>query len=238
MPWIYLIAILFYTVRRAKSEENPQEKRKHLLIGALPLLLMACGLIQMRFPYTPIYCFGCLILMLLFYIQAIENRISLDPLTNLNNRGQLQRYLSQKSNLRQEGRLTFVDMLDINDFKTINDSYGHAEGDNALIIVADSLKNVVNRHNMPSFLGRYGGDEFILILHPSNREEAEEITREIREEIKQNVTERKTPYRLTVGIGCEELRDAQDDIESCLRRADRKLYQDKAAGKSQSRQAG
>ena len=61
--------------------------------------------------------------------QLKYDQVSTDPLTKLNNRGQLVRYVSQESNLRIEGRQTYIIMMDINYFKKINDTYGHAEGD-------------------------------------------------------------------------------------------------------------
>ena len=166
-----------------------------------------------------------LILMLLLYIQSIELRISTDPLTQLNNRGQLMRYTSQKSNLYVEGRLTVVVMMDIDSFKAINDKYGHAEGDRALVIIADALNTAVNKCSMPSFLSRYGGDEFILILHPVAMEETDRLVCEIRDEIA--LAERDTPFSLSISVGCDQLGGVQDSIQSCIRRADKKLYLDK-----------
>ena len=101
----------------------------------------------------------------------------------LNNRRQLERYCGQRGNLYLDNRRTVVVMMDINKFKTINDTYGHAEGDKALIAVSDALKKVVNRHSMPSFLCRYGGDEFILIAHPQSISEIDALISEIRGEI-------------------------------------------------------
>ena len=184
VPDIYMIAILFYTITRARKEEKASEKKKHLFIGFFPLMVTVGGLVQsVLLPYMPIYCFTCLILMLVFYIDSIEQRVSLDPLTGLNNRGQMIRYCSQRSNLYMDNRMTVVIMMDIDRFKSINDTYGHAEGDKALIVVADALKKTVNRHSMPSFLCRYGGDEFILIIHPVKMEETAELITEIRDEI-------------------------------------------------------
>jgi len=168
VPDLYMILILFYTIRRAHREENPAERRKHLFIGALPLMVSVAGLLgEMINPYAPVFCFASLILMLIFYIEAVELRVSQDPFTRLNNRGQLERYCGQRGNLYLDNRRTVVVMMDIDKFKIINDTHGHAEGDRALITVSDALKKVVNRHSMPSFLCRYGGDEFILIAHPN-----------------------------------------------------------------------
>lgn len=233
VPCLYISAVLFYTMRKARHEDNPIEKRKHRLIGFFPLMVIAGGLLQILvLSSTPIFCYCCTLLMLWFYIQSMETQISMDPLTKLNNREQLMRYVSQKSNLRIEGKLTFVIMFDLNDFKTINDTYGHAEGDRALIIMADSLKKAVNKYGMPCFLGRYGGDEFILIAHPVNRSEIDSLVGEIRLQIEARCKAEGTPYILSVGAGCDELTDEKDTFQKCMQRADQNLYLDKAQSKA------
>ena len=238
VPDIYIVAILFYALRKAKVEENPIEKRKHFFIGFFPLLVIIGGLIQeVYLPHTPIYCFVVMIMLLIFYIQSLDARISIDPLTKLNNRGQLMLYISQKSNLRMEGRLTFVVMIDVNDFKLINDTYGHAEGDRALILIANSLRQAVRGHSMPIFLGRYGGDEFILVAHPANGQEMTALIREIREQIADCFRTAQTPYILSAGIGSDELMAEPDSFAKCQQRADQKLYLDKKHCKMQRQSA-
>ena len=229
VPDIYICAVLFYTIRKAKHEESRAEKKKHLFLGFFPLMVSIGGIIEtVFFPNLPIYCSTCLILMLLFYIQALELRISADPLTGLNNRGQLERYISQRTNLYQENRRTVVAMMDIDHFKTINDTYGHAEGDKALVAVADALKKVTSTHSMPMFAGRYGGDEFILIMHPRQDEETETIIREIREAFSMY----QAPFKLSVSVGWDELAGEKDLIRDCIERADQKLYLSKKASQA------
>lgn len=226
VPDIYIMAVLVYTMSRAKTEINPQEKRRHLYIGLFPVSVVLCGLVEiLLLPNTPVFCFSCTILMLIFYIQSMEQQISMDPLTRLNNRAQLLRYVSQEANTR--GRKTFVIMIDVNDFKGINDNYGHSEGDRALVLIADALKDVTKNHSMPSFLGRYGGDEFIIIAHPANEAELAPLIKEIREKIDQKNREANAPYTVSVGIGCDEFLGGQDTFQKCLQRADHKLYLDK-----------
>ena len=228
VPDIYIVAILFYALRKARVEENPIEKRKHFFIGFFPLLVVIGGLIQETFlPHTPIYCFVVMIMLLIFYIQSLDARISIDPLTKLNNRGQLLFYISQKSNLRMEGRPTFVVMIDVNDFKLINDTYGHAEGDRALILISDALRRAVRARSMPIFLGRYGGDEFILIAHPTDEQELIALVREIRGQIADSFKKSEVPYTLSAGIGYDELQGEPDTFPKCMQRADHKLYLDK-----------
>ena len=228
VPIIYILAVVFYTVRLTIHEENAVEKRRHLYIGLFPLLVVIGGLAQLvLLPNTPIFCFACTILMLIFYIQSMDRQISADPLTKLNNRGQLLRYVSQKANFHMEGRRTFVVMMDVNDFKKINDTYGHAEGDRALMLLADALRSVVRSRSMPVFLGRYGGDEFILIAHPADETEIETLVGEIRAQIQAKCAEAETPYLLSVGIGYDELLQGSDSFQKCQQRADHKLYLDK-----------
>ena len=236
VPYIYIVAMILYTMTRARNVENPIEKRRHLYIGLFPLMVIAGGMVQLRLlPSTPIFCFSCTILMLIFYIQSMERQISIDPLTKLNNRGQLIRYISQKTNLFRYNYLTYVIMIDVNNFKSINDNYGHAEGDKALVIIADSLRQVISSRNMPVFLGRYGGDEFILIVHPGKEDELGSLIKEIRSQIEDSCRTSETPYILSVGVGYDELKRSQDTIQKCIQRADKKLYQDKAFQKMRAR---
>ena len=237
-PYINIIAIIFFTMKKAKDERNPIEKRKHLYIGLFPLMVIAGGLVEMLLmPDTPIFCFSSTILMLLIYIQSMEAQISLDPLTQLNNRGQLMRYVSQRSNLYRADRATYVIMLDINDFKAINDNFGHAEGDRALTITAGALKKAISRHSMPAFLGRYGGDEFILIIHPESENDPTTLIAEIRERIESDCLSDGTPYIISISAGYDKLISEQDSFQQCIQRADHKLYLDKEYSKLRGRSA-
>ena len=229
IPNIYIIAVLVYTIRKAAGEKNPLEKKKHLYIGGFPIMAIAGGLLQMvLMPELPIFCFASTILMLIFYIKSMDSRISTDPLTNLNNRGQLLRYVSQESNLFTEGRNTFIVMMDINDFKKINDTYGHSEGDSALVIISSAITSVIRNHHMPIFLARYGGDEFILIVRPVDEAEMDALISDVRESIIKKCEDENKPYRISVGIGIDKLLRSEDDaFARSLKRADDRMYENK-----------
>ena len=232
VPIIYIVAILGYTMKRAIAAESLIERRNHLVVGLFPLLVVFGGLAQVIvMSETPIFCFSSTILMLIFYIGSMKIQISTDPLTGLNNRGQLANYVTQKSNIHHENRLTIVIMLDINDFKLINDTYGHAEGDRALILVSNALKEVVRNHSIPMFLARYGGDEFILVAHPTSESEIDAIICEIRERIEARCRMEGTPYTISIGAGYDKLAGETDTFQKCMQRADEKLYEDKARQK-------
>ena len=119
-------------------------------------------------------------------------------------------------------------MLDIDRFKEINDTCGHAEGDRALILVAEALRQVCGRVNCPIFLGRYGGDEFtVFIQNPEDGDLPEQVAEIIRSAIAEKQQENHLLYNLQVSIGFDALQDRNDTVEACLVRADEKLYEDK-----------
>lgn len=232
VPCVYIVVVVVYTLRRARVEESPLERKRHLFIGFFPLMVIAGGLFQILvLPETPIFCFCCAILMLVFFINSMDAQISTDPLTSLNNRGQLLHYTSQRANMYRDGRRTFVVMFDINDFKVVNDTYGHAEGDRALLIVAEALKGVVKNHSTPMFLARFGGDEFILIVHAAVGEEIDPLIAEIRGLIEAKCRAYQTPYMLSIGAGWNEWAGRDDTFQKCMQRADERLYADKAVQK-------
>lgn len=230
VPLFYIIALLVYTIRQAVVTKSPVRRKQYLYVGLFPLTVVFGGLLQIIvLPDTPIFCFACTIMMSIFHIALMENKISLDPLTGLNNRGQLLRYVSIDSSLRREHRRTLVYMIDINKFKQLNDRYGHPEGDRALVLVADSLKYTGNNLNMPVFIARYGGDEFIVIAHPEEGRDIPSFEQMLRSRLTAACRANGAPYLLEVGIGCDELDPKPDTFQACLSRADQKLYKDKAA---------
>ena len=228
VPIIYIISSLVYSLRRVKGETNADEKRKHLSVGLFPLIVIVGGLAQILLlnGESALFCSCCTVFMLIFYIQSMEKQISVDPLTGLNNRGQLSRYLSQSSGAHKDAT-TFILMIDVNDFKRINDTFGHAEGDRALVIVAGALKQIVDGRNFPTFLGRYGGDEFILIAHTASEKEIERMIVEIRQRIEEDCFLQQTPYVIFVGIGYDKVGGDSDTFQKCISRADDNLYLDK-----------
>jgi diguanylate cyclase (GGDEF)-like protein len=124
-------------------------------------------------------------------------------------------------------------MIDANDFKKINDSYGHAEGDHALTLIAEALKKAIVIMKEAPFLARYGGDEFIIIACTEDEAELSVLREEIRRCLREVCQEDATPYRLSVAVGYDEL-GWGEPFAACQQRADQKLYEDKSREKAES----
>ena len=225
-PLTYLLVTFVISMIQARKARMYAERRLCLQIGIFPLVIALFGVLQLTMLNAPLFCFGCTINMLLFYLNNTADQISVDPLTRLNNRNQLHHYLSQDAAHRANGLREFVVMVDANDFKQINDTYGHAEGDRALILIADALKDAIRILKEAPFLARYGGDEFILIVRTSDESELPALRREIRRRLREACEKEATPYTLSVAVGYDEL-GADEPFTACQQRADRKLYADK-----------
>ena len=226
VPSLYLIAGFIFSVAYAFRSVLREEKRRYLVIGSVPFGVMAFGMIQVVALNAPTFCFGCTIMWLWFYIQNTKALISVDDLTHLNNRGQINRYLEQ-IRYSEDSRVIIL-MIDIDKFKGINDRYGHAEGDRALVIVSDALRQTCDQINASVFLGRYGGDEFtIIIQNPKDEDHTERLITLLRNNLAEKQQENSLPYELDVSIGYDEVTDGNDSVYACMTRADEKLYIDK-----------
>lgn len=123
-----------------------------------------------------------------------------------------------------------VMMIDIDHFKRINDTYGHAAGDQVLQIFVEAIQEVIRSTD---FLGRVGGEEFALLLPDTPLKSALHLAERIRERIT------KYPYlagemlvEVTASLGVTELQKSDRDIKTLLKRADEALYEAKASGRN------
>lgn len=155
------------------------------------------------------------------------NRLAVtDPLTGVwNRRHGKQLFNADLADARRYGQPMVMLFVDIDSFKTINDSHGHQIGDRVLIEICQRLQQHLR---MTDTLVRWGGDEFIIVMRHCTVEEAAPLADKIRALIGD------APFpgagRVTVSIGAAQLRP-DDDLDSWLHRADRAAYQAKASGR-------
>jgi diguanylate cyclase (GGDEF)-like protein/PAS domain S-box-containing protein len=167
-------------------------------------------------------------------IERLEYLSNTDVLTGLLNRRALIERLNYEvaRAVRYNVNLSII-LCDIDYFKEINDSYGHTCGDNALKAAAGILKNSLRS---PDLLGRYGGDEFMLILPETSLQGAAEFAERIRASLDDapvRIKGRKSArMSLSLGVTCLQHCKGGKDVDSLIRQADTALYSAKRTGRN------
>lgn len=158
-----------------------------------------------------------------------------DPLTGLGNRRCLQAAFEHgKSCLGQDPRPSYLIMIDLDYFKTINDTYGHDAGDQVLREVGQLLKRSCREEDVVT---RYGGEEFAILLRASDQSRALAIAERIRREFSATPTryrDHDIEHTLCCGIAEVSNPEWQPSAQEMMRHADEALYQAKAAGRNQN----
>lgn len=122
-------------------------------------------------------------------------------------------------------------VVDIDFFKPFNDRYGHLAGDQALRELALLMKDQVREIDL---VARFGGEEFVILLPETNREQAKVVAERIRQRVEQNIFLKGTDNaQLTVCIGVATYTDDMDGVKELLQGADLKLYSAKSGGRNQ-----
>jgi diguanylate cyclase (GGDEF)-like protein len=202
---------------------------QYVVCGAYPVILTIFGITQVALLVAPVFCFGSTIIMLYVYIISLNDQVSIDELTHLNNRTQLKKYVvGEASRPNADNTVYFILMIDLNKFKQINDQYGHVEGDRALIRTADALKLACADNPLKTFIARYGGDEFIIIAKTDNEEKIKELCTGIKETLHRLNEESGSEYRLAACIGYASYCGDIKNFQEALGMADEALYKEKA----------
>ena len=161
------------------------------------------------------------------------HRLSItDGLTGLFNRKHLMDLFDMEMARTRRYKIPFsVLIADIDHFKRINDTYGHLAGDAVLRRIADTLRQAVRECD---HIGRYGGEEFLLILPNSEAAGAMDMAQRIRRQIRQvRFYNDGNEISMTISVGVAQCSEAEESIEAVLGRADSALYQAKNNGRDQ-----
>jgi len=165
-------------------------------------------------------------------VEKLEKESNIDSLTKVFNRRALGTYLSNLCAKKDIPYELYLIMLDIDDFKIINDTYGHIAGDKILIFIANILKKTLRDGDK---IFRYGGEEFVLILNRIDLEHCKKILTRIFELLEKNKLFYKgNSIHVTVSMGSTVIING-DTPDSLLSRADKALYRAKNEGKNTMR---
>jgi diguanylate cyclase (GGDEF)-like protein len=160
-------------------------------------------------------------------VDLESERALTDPLTGLRNRRAFQQSASAElERARRHAHPFTLAVLDLDDFKQLNDALGHGVGDEALAAVAGVLRH---RLRVVDLAARLGGDEFALLLPETTAAEADTVFRDLQAQIGSRMRERAWPVGLS--LGAVTFASVPRDLDEALREADARLYEAKRAGK-------
>lgn len=167
----------------------------------------------------------------------LQHMATIDPLTGVDNRRQLDRNLDAEWRRgRRSGQPLSLIMLDIDYFKKYNDGYGHQAGDVCLEKVANEISETFKRSS--DTVARYGGEEFAVLLPESNEEQAQQLA----DTLCENIRAMSLPHQysqvadhITISVGVASMiPSAENHYEDLVREADKSLYAAKERGRDQA----
>ncbi len=162
--------------------------------------------------------------IILMYINAQDREIVRDTLTGLNNRKMLPAVFEDYSRQASSGAALYLFMIDLDDFKSINDTFGHPAGDEALTAAARLFATSVDGRR--AMVARVGGDEFLILTKLAGEKEAAEFKESLNSRMERYNAEHSLPYRLSTSVGCCAYQRGES-LENFIARADEALYQEK-----------
>ncbi|MFC3533988.1 diguanylate cyclase [Vogesella facilis] len=165
-------------------------------------------------------------------LEAASAKIKEDQLTGAYNRRGLEEHFTREiSRAERSGQPLSVALLDVDNFKQLNDSYGHLTGDNVLKYLVDMMRHCVRASDI---VGRFGGEEFIILLPDTPAEEAVSLMQRLQRELTKNFfLANQEKLVVTFSAGVAQWHRGEQDV-NIIERADRVMYQAKLAGKNRT----
>ncbi|MFL0249297.1 GGDEF domain-containing protein [Clostridium neuense] len=215
----------FISIYKNKKYLNRIEFWPLILFGVFPTL---ASLIQFLI-YGPLLMWSSISFsLIILYLYLQQQMMHIDYLTGAWTREKFYSYLSNRINQKKSKSFSIV-LIDIDDFKIINDTFGHNEGDKALISLVTTINSIIGNENS---ITRYGGDEFILLLNVCSKQEVETIIKKISDALAEHIKHSNRPYKLNFSYGYELYDfDKHSDISEYINHVDKLMYKHKNSKK-------
>ena len=242
--YTYLAVVFLITellcYKKIKSSEGIERKRSILIfVGTIaPVLFMTIKCLGISNGYDLltlgilgfIFCFT-IALIRYDYFDSLQTGAEIDPLTGVSNRGYFIERVQLQLSRRTRGSMF---MMDMDNFKYINDNFGHGAGDKVLTTFGETLKTVISAEN---FVCRLGGDEFcIFLVNKTKKRELKQIAVQIIKVFHENMLKEELMFKASASIGIAVYNGKKDEtFEHLYENADKALYLAKNSGKSQYR---
>jgi|GEM_PF-2618919 len=232
VSYMYFLVSAIHAMIEASRESSPIRKRQLLIVASYVIIPATGAMMQLIFSTgLPVVGPSISICMVFMMITIQRGQSNLDALTGLDNRRSLDAYLEARIERASDAHPFYLYVIDANGLKTINDTYGHSEGDTALKLIAEKLRS----RSIPyeRFASRYGGDEFVVAVdyEPEGSFRPEDYPRAVNEELEEASRSRQLKYPVSVTAGWTTCTSDSQNPKTLLREADEDLYRQKAKTK-------
>lgn len=168
---------------------------------------------------------GVVISILILFLNTQNRSIYTDYLTGVNNRKRLDRFLQEKISYAKPQKTFSAILVDIDNFKNFNDTYGHDLGDVVLMEAVEVLKTSVRSNDL---IARYGGDEFCIVFDISNESDLQKAANRIKNTVKEYNQKSQHDFKLSFSMGCAVYDEKEKlKIDEFFKLLDQRMYQDK-----------
>nr|WP_246543001.1 GGDEF domain-containing protein [Fusibacter paucivorans] len=232
---IYLVYAVWMSLDDIRRNGWGASQEVNMTLLIFPFIVIASVLIQIWYFGLSIIWVCTMLACTSVYIKTQNAQISTDYLTGVYNRRRLDQHLRRRIRMRRQNRLLFAAIIDVDAFKSINDTYGHVEGDRALVKVSEILRKTSKRSE--AFVARLGGDEFIIVGERNHQDEIALFMERLQMNVVKYNQEHPAPYVLTLSMGHAVFQEG-DTIDSFLAAADQAMYREKQAHKAEGRLSG
>lgn len=216
---VYVLIIITNLISYYFYNKNSKNEIKSLILFTL-LPVVSAGIQNYNYGII-LGQVGFTLSELLIYFNNQKKEANYDELTGVYNR----RAFNKRANkIYYSNKSMFLMLMDADDFKIINDKYGHLEGDKALIQIAHILNRAINNTHKNYSLARYGGDEFVIVGNIQNKDEVARLITKIEEEEKKYNKETNNKYNIKLSIGYALQNDNHTSVEDLIKEADALMY--------------
>ena len=224
---LYLIAVAAVGATSAMRARTTFQRQSGAALCGSVLLIVLFIVLDSFMQKASILPAAVFVVIVVIFILMQEANINSDALTGMNNRRKASEYLSERLTRVSGEDPLYLYIGDLNGFKKINDTYGHIEGDDALIRCSLALKRTIGKYN--GFAARFGGDEFLMTWQPAKSgdpgADPEALIRDLAVLLSEQ-SEGK-PYQLAMTVGYAICTDPKVSLNDYIRQADQMLYERK-----------
>ena len=222
ISFLYLISATVASTVELGRAKTVERRRLCIVFIMFMIAPAVAGAMDMVGPDVPVAAAGIMISIVFVMASMQESRISSDALTGLNNRRRAEIYLDECLSKTSPGNPVYLFIVDMDDFKNINDTYGHLEGDRALQLMAEALRKTSMAFD--AFAARWGGDEFMLICTKGVNGDPAHVAAMIKRQLSSMADRDDVDYKLSCSIGYSASKVGFETRNQIIREADQMLY--------------